>query len=61
MGQQVIVDPLRNIEVSIRQQQAQNFLPGLLAREAQSKPPMINGLMLPGLTMGGLLAAPSVD
>lgn len=61
MGQQVIVDPLRNIEVSFRQQQAQNFLPGLLAREAQSRPPMINGLMLPGLTMGGLLAAPSVD
>lgn len=56
-GQAAIVDPLRNINISIAQRQAQNVVPGLL--RPQDKEPMLSGLMLPGLAVGGgLLSLP---
>lgn len=51
-----LVPPIRNIEIGIRNQQAQNFAPGLL--RIPQKPPMGQGLLLPGIAAGGLLAAP---
>lgn len=56
-GQQVVADPLRNINIAISQRQAQNVLPGLLAE--QPKPPFAQGLLLPAMAVGGgLLATP---
>lgn len=56
-GQQMIADPLRNINIAISQRQAQNVLPGLLAE--QPKTPFAQGLLLPAMAVGGgLLAAP---
>ena len=49
-----LVPPIRNIEIGIRNQQAQNFAPGLL--RIPQKPPMGQGLLLPGIAAGGLLA-----
>jgi hypothetical protein len=51
-----LVPPIRNIEIAVRNQQAQNVLPGLLA--PAERPPMGQGLLLPGVAVGGLLAAP---
>jgi hypothetical protein len=42
---------LQNIGVSMRQRQAANYMPGLLAMEP--KTPLINSLMLPGMAAGG--------
>lgn len=47
---------MKNIEVSLRQRQAQNFMPGLLAE--QPKKPLLDTLMLPGAAMTGGLLAP---
>ncbi len=52
----MIVPPLRNIEIGVRNRQAQNILPGLLLQ--QERQPMGQGLLLPGIAAGGLLSAP---
>lgn len=51
-----LVPPIRNIEIAVRNRQAQNVLPGLLATVEQQ--PLGSGLLLPGIAAGGLLAAP---
>lgn len=56
-GQSLILNPLNNIEIGIRNRQAQNVIPGLLVPEA--RPPMGQSLLLPGMAVGGLLAAPA--
>lgn len=58
-GEAAILNPLRNIEISIRQGQAQNIMPGLLA-QTQRQTPAGASLLLPAASVGGLLAAPSV-
>jgi hypothetical protein len=55
-GKAAVIDPLRNINISISQRQAQNVVPGLLA--PVEKAPIGQSLLLPGVAMGGLLAAP---
>ena len=46
---------LKNIEVSLRQRQAANYQPGLL--KIEPRPPLLNGLLLPGMVAsGGLLS-----
>lgn len=55
-GQAAILDPLRNVEISVRNRQAQNVIPGLLA--SQPTQPAGQALLLPGLAYGGLLAGP---
>lgn len=55
-GKAAVIDPLRNINISISQRQAQNVVPGLLA--PVEKPPIGQSLLLPGAAIGGLLAAP---
>lgn len=57
-GQSLLIDPLTNIEISLRSNQARNVLPGLLAAPAQ-RPPSGQGLLLPAIAAGGLLSAPS--
>ncbi len=52
----MLVPPIRNIEVSMRNRQAQNVLPGLLTPQARQ--PMGQGLLLPAIAAGGLLSAP---
>lgn len=56
----MLVPPIKNIEIAMRNRQAQNVLPGLLA--VQQRQPMAQGLLLPGLAAGGtaagLLATP---
>jgi hypothetical protein len=54
LGRQVVVDPLQDVMVSLRQRQAQNLMPGLLA--GQPKQSMVQPYLLPGLAAGGLLA-----
>ena len=51
-----ITEPLRNINISINQRQAQNTLPGLL--ESMQKTPYGPSLMLPGLAATGGLLSP---
>jgi hypothetical protein len=55
-GQAFIADPIRNIQISMQNRQAQNVVPSLLAQ--QPKQPAGAGLLLPGLAYGGLLATP---
>lgn len=57
-GKSVIVDPLRSIDISLSQRQAQNIMPALAQRQS---PPLLPGLVAPGFAMGGLLAAPGVN
>lgn len=57
-GKSVIVDPLRSIDVSLSQRQAQNIMPALVNQQSR---PLLPGLVGPGVAMGGLLAAPGVD
>ena len=57
-GKQVVIDPLRSIDISLSQRQAQNILPALVNQQSR---PLLPGLIGPGAAMGGLLAAPSVD
>lgn len=54
-GKAFVVDPLQNIELSMKQKQAANVLPGLLAD--QPKKP-VSGMLAPAMYLGGLLAAP---
>jgi hypothetical protein len=56
MVSQPITNGIRNLNVSIQQRQAQNVLPGLLA--TQPRRPIGQGLLLPGIAAGVLLAAP---
>lgn len=56
LGQSLILDPLRNIEISVRANQAQNVLPGLLS--PVPKVPLQERLLLPLTAGAGLLAAP---
>lgn len=54
-GQSAIVDPLRNINISMQQRQAQNYLPGLLMPQSKAS----NGnLLLPAVALGGGLLSP---
>jgi len=56
-GQQVILDPLRNIDLSLSQRAAQNVTGGLLAPLERQ---MLGAGLLPsGVAAGGLLAAPN--
>lgn len=50
-------NPTKNAAQWIAQRNAQNYVPGLLTPEA-TKPSMAKNLLLPGIAMGGLLAAP---
>lgn len=56
----LVVTPIANgiqgLNVTMRTRQAQNLAPGLLA--AQERRPFGQGLLLPGMAVGGLLAAP---
>jgi hypothetical protein len=52
----MLVPPVRNIEIALRNQQAQNVLPGLLMQ--QQRQPIGQGLLLPAIAGGGLLSAP---
>ena len=47
---------LKNVEISFRQRQAQNVLPGLLA--SQERQQMAQPYLLPAMAAGGLLSAP---
>lgn len=49
---------LDNISINFRQRQAQNILPGLLARQPVA--PWYGGAVGPGVAVGGLLAAPPI-
>lgn len=55
-GQSLLLDPLRNIEISVNSSRAQNLLPGLLA--PTQRQPLLQPLLLPAIATGGLLAAP---
>ena len=55
-GKAMLLDPVQNIEISMRNRAALNVAPGLLAQQQQA--PLAQGLLLPGLAMGGLLAGP---
>lgn len=55
-GKTAVIDPLRNINISISQRQAQNVVPGLLA--PVEKPPLGPSLLLPGAAVGGGLLSP---
>lgn len=57
MVSQPITQGLKNLNIAIRTNQAQDALPGLLAR--QRRPPFSQGLLLPGIAAGGLLAGAS--
>lgn len=48
--------PTKNAASFLAQRNAQNVLPGLLAQ--QQKGNFVDGMMLPGVAMGGLLSAP---
>jgi len=53
-GQTFVADPLRNIEISLNQRQAQNVLPGLL--EGHPNQSLLGSFVTPSIAMGGLLA-----
>lgn len=55
-GQAAILDPLKNIEISVRSNQAKNVLPGLLT--PVETVPLGERYVLPLAATGGLLAAP---
>ncbi|MBT2300358.1 hypothetical protein J7E70_07760 [Variovorax paradoxus] len=50
-GKAAVIDPLRSINLSISQRQAENVLPGLLAE--QPRRPLAPSLLLPGIAVGG--------
>lgn len=58
-GESAILNPLRNIDVSLSQRRALNVAPGLLNTTARPSVPAGAQYLLPGAAMGGLLAAPS--
>lgn len=56
MGKQLIVDPLRSIDISLSQRQAQNLTPALLMQQQKQRAASLLG---PTAAFGGLLAAPT--
>jgi hypothetical protein len=54
-GKQVLIDPLRNIDVSLSQRQAQNLSPGLLSLPNDPTAPIFFGPAL--AATGGLLSS----
>lgn len=54
-GRAFVMDPLRNIDITLSQRQAQNLTPSLLNPTPRQAVP---GLLGPAVSMGGLLAAP---
>ena len=54
LGESALLNPLRNIEINMRSQQAQNLLPGMVV--PQQRPPLVNGLVAPAIATSGLLA-----
>lgn len=58
-GESAILNPLRNIDVSLSQRRALNVAPGLLNTTARPSVSAGSQYLLPGAAMGGLLAAPS--
>lgn len=55
-GKQAITDPMQDFMITLRQRQAQNVMPGLLA--PQPKQSITQPYMLPALAAGGLLSSP---
>jgi len=55
-GKQAIIDPLRSIDISLSQRQAQNITPALVAPRVGPVAPAIP--LASGLAFGGLLAEP---
>lgn len=55
-GQTFLTQPLTNIEIAIKNRQAQNIAPGLLMR--QEPQPLGQGLLLPAIAYSGGLLAP---
>jgi len=55
-GKQAIIDPVRGIDISLSQRQAQNITPGLLMPNQQQPMPWLAGPAAAGL---GLLSAPN--
>lgn len=58
-GKQAIIDPLRSIDISLSQRQAQNITPALMAPRVGPVAPRVP--MASGLALGGLLAAPGLN
>lgn len=58
MGKQLVVDPVRSIDISLAQRGAENYIPGLLTPLPKQRPSIYFG---PATAMGGLLAAPAID
>ncbi|WP_288253755.1 hypothetical protein [uncultured Hydrogenophaga sp.] len=54
-GRQIVVDPLRSIDIGLSQRAAQGLVPALRVPTPRQVAP---GLLGPGVAMGGLLAAP---
>lgn len=57
-GKQAIVDPLRSIDISLSQRQAQNLRPALVQGSARQPMPSLLGT---GVAIGGLLSGPGVE
>lgn len=55
LGKSLVVDPAKNIEVSLRTRAAQNVLPSLIKQQEKSK---VQPLLLPAVMAGGLLSTP---
>jgi hypothetical protein len=55
-GRAFLVDPAQNIALSIRQRQAQNIMPGLLAAQPESQ--LGQSMLLPALAFSGGLLSP---
>jgi len=54
-GKQVVIDPLRSLDITLSQRQAQNTLPALVNQPPRKPMPL---LLAPGFSYGGLLSAP---
>lgn len=54
-GRQIVIDPLKSLDVSLAQRQAQIIAPSLLTPTPRQMAPSLLG---PGVAAGGLLAAP---
>lgn len=51
-----VINGIQGLNIAVRNRQAANVLPGLLA--TPEKTPLMQGLLLPGMAAGGLLSAP---
>jgi hypothetical protein len=59
LGQQLIVDPVRNIDIGLAQRSAMNVVPGLLNPIQRVSP--LQSMVVPAMAGGGLLSAPSLN